>query len=147
MSELKGKVKQTLRTAETDGELVPVIVDDLGRQVFRPVQVRDLIRTAFATSTNITETSLLAGVAGEFHDPLWIVGSNSSDAAITLAFKATTGGSTQFSLRIPANSISTFAPSTPIPQDHSGSSWTVTNSATDDSTTTYSVTANFSVEA
>jgi len=133
-------------TAVANGDRVSASYDDVGRQLIRPIQVRDAIATAYITEADVGEISLLAGVSGEFHDLLWIVGANESDAAINLDFRGSTGGTVMMSLEIPANGTSGIAPAMPYRQAETDSAWTVQNSASDNSNTNYSVTAQFSKE-
>jgi hypothetical protein len=113
-------------TAVANGDRVSATYDDVGRQVMRPVQVRDLLQTAFAAVTNGTETTLLAGTAGVFHDLVYMMGANHSDAAVQVDIRQTTGGTIQSSLEIPANSTAGLAlGGATLPQDHADSTWTV----------------------
>lgn len=112
-------------TAVGAGDMVSFTADDLGRQLMRPVQVRDLIKTAYVSITNGTETTLLAGVAGAFLDCIMITASNNSDAAVSVDIRNVTAGNVIHTLRIPANSTAGWAPSVPWPQDATGNNWTV----------------------
>jgi hypothetical protein len=75
--------------------------------------------------TNGTETTLKAGVAGAYLDCIMLVGSNNSDAAVSVDIRAVTAGSIVHTLRIPANGTAGWAPSVPWPQDETGNNWTV----------------------
>jgi hypothetical protein len=112
-------------TAVAANDVVTSTHDDLGRQITRPVQVRDLIQTAYVSVTNGTETTLLAGSTGSFHDLIMLVGSNNSDAAVSVAIRAVTAGNIVNTLMIPANGTAGFAPTVPWPQDATGNNWTV----------------------
>jgi mannose/fructose/N-acetylgalactosamine-specific phosphotransferase system component IIB len=120
-----GVVTQTNPTAIADGNIGNFRMDDLGRQITRPVQVRDLIATAYVSVTNGTETTLKAGVAGAYLDCIMLVGSNASDAAVSVDIRAVTAGNIVHTLRIPANGTAGWAPSVPWPQDETGNNWTV----------------------
>lgn len=120
-----GVVTQTNPAVITDGNIGNFRMDDLGRQITRPVQVRDLIATAYVSVTNGTETTLRAGVAGAYLDCIMLVGSNNSDAAVSVDIRAVTAGSIVHTLRIPANGTAGWAPSVPWPQDETGNNWTV----------------------
>jgi hypothetical protein len=120
-----GVVSQTNPTAIADGNIGNFRMDDLGRQITRPVQVRDLIATAYVSVTNGTETTLRAGVAGAYLDCIMLVGSNASDAAVSVDIRAVTGGNIVHTLRIPANGTAGWAPQVPWPQDEMGNNWTV----------------------
>lgn len=111
-------------TAVAGGDIISASYDDLGRQLVRPVQVRDLLATAYATLTNGTETTLLAGATGVFHDLVYLMGSNVSDVATTVDIRAVTAGNVIMSLRIPANGTAGLSLPLPIPQDATGNNWT-----------------------
>ena len=138
--------RQTNQTAASDAADTFASADDLGRALTR-VQARDLIATAYATVTNITETTLLAAAASTFHDLLWIKLSNQSGAAVNVALRSSTGGTIVDTFSIPANSTVGYnVASTPLKANESASSWTFQNTASDDSTTTIVVSAEFSKE-
>lgn len=122
--------------------------DDLGRQLIRPLQVRDLISTAYATFANGTEATLLAGVAGAYLDLIYILAANNSTAAIGIDIRPSTAGSIVMHLEIPANGVVGVSLPVPIPQqatgDGTGGSWTV--DLPDVTGTTVSVSALFSRE-
>jgi hypothetical protein len=141
-----GVAVQANPTAVAGGDRVRFTADDLGRQITRPVQVRDLIKTAYVTEDEVGEVVLLAGASGEYHDLIYVLAANESTAAINLDFRQTTGGTVQMSLEVPANGTAGVSLAVPIPQDHADATWTVQNSAADNSTTVYSVTALFSKE-
>ena len=111
-------------TAVAGNDVVKSTHDDLGRQVMRPVQVRDLISTAYVSLTTGTETTLLAAVAGVYLDLVYVMGTNNSDAAVTVDIRAVTAGNIQTSVRIPANGTAGVALPVPIPQDETGNNWT-----------------------
>lgn len=111
--------------AAVASDYVPLAADDLGRQLVRPLQVRDLIFTAYASVTNGTETTLLGASAGNFHDLIMVVGSNNSDAAVSVDIRAVTGGNVINTLRIPANGTAGWTPPVPWPQDATGNNWTI----------------------
>lgn len=112
-------------TAVAAGDRVSFTADDLGRQVVRNVQVRDLVKTAYVSVTGGTETTLLAAVAGSFLDLIMIVASNNSDAAVSVDIRAVTAGNVVNTLRIPANGTAGWTPPVPWPQDATGNNWTV----------------------
>ena len=111
-------------TAVANGDVVKSTHDDLGRQVTRPVQVRDLVQTAYVSLTTGTETTLLAGASGVFHDLIHAIGTNNSDAAVTVDIRSATGGGIVTSIRIPANGTAGASLTVPIPQDVSADTWT-----------------------
>ena len=112
-------------TAVAGNDVVKATYDDLGRQVMRPLQKRDLIQSAYVSVANGTETTLLAASAGSFHDMIMVVGSNASDAAVSVDIRAVTGGNIINTLRIPANGTAGWTPPVPWPQDATGNNWTV----------------------
>ena len=116
---------QTNPTAVADGDIARIVTDDIGRTVTRPMQVRDLIVTAYVSVTSGTEATLLAASAGSFHDLIMVVGSNNSDAAVSVDIRAVTAGNIVNTLRIPANGTAGWAPAVPWPQDATGNNWTV----------------------
>lgn len=112
----------------------------------RPVNVRGSIMTAYATEDEVGEVTLLAGVAGEYHDIISVMCANESSAAINLDFRQTTGGSVTMSVEVPATGTAGISFPVPYRQAETDSTWTVQNSAADNSNTVYSVTALFSKE-
>lgn len=131
-------------TAVAGGDVVKTSHDDIGRVVTRPIQVRDLISTAYVSLTTGTETTLLAGVAGSYLDLVYVMGTNNSDAAVTVDIRAVTAGNVQTSIRIPANGTAGVALPVPIPQDETGNAWTC--DLPDITGTTVTVSALFSRE-
>lgn len=116
--------RQTNPTAASDGASAFQSSDDLGRTLTRPIQVRDLTKTAYATLTTGTETTLRAAVAGAYLDLIHIIGANNSDVAVTVDIRAVTAGNVIMSLQIPANGTAGIACPVPIPQDETGNNWT-----------------------
>lgn len=119
-----GVGRTTNPTAVANDQITRFISDDLGRQLIRPIQVRDLTVTARATLTNGTETTLLAAAAGSFHDLIYVMGANVSDAATTVDIRAVTAGNVMLTLQLPANGTSGVALPVPLPQDAMGNNWT-----------------------
>lgn len=111
-------------TAVAGGDRVRFTSDDLGRQLVRPVQVRDLIVTAYATLSNGTETTFLAASAGFFQDLVYVVAANNSDAAVTVHIRPVTAGNIVLSLQVPANGTAGIASPIPLPQSDTGNNWT-----------------------
>lgn len=130
------------------GDRVSATYDDLGRQLVRPVQIRDLIQTAYVAkttgSTFGTETTLLASAAGVFSDLIYVMGTNDSDAALTCDFRSGTANGIVFSLRIPANGTAGVSLAVPIPQDVATATWTL--DLPDVTGTNVSISALFSLE-
>lgn len=124
-----GIARQTNPTAVGAGDRVSATFDDVGRQLIRPVQIRDLLATAYAAlvsgSGYGTETSLLAGVSGEYHDLVYIMGSNTSSVAVKADIRASTGGTVIMSLEIPANGTAGVSLQVPLPAPFADQTWTV----------------------
>ncbi len=133
-------------TAVANGDVVKSTHDLVGRQLMRVNQVRNLLQTAYVTEDEIQEVTLLAGVSGVYHDLVYVLCANESTGAINLDFRQTTGGTIQMSVEVPANGTAGVSLPMPIPADHADATWTVKNSASDNSNTVYSVTGLFSKE-
>lgn len=132
-------------TAVAANDVVKSTYDDVGRQVVRQVQVRDLIQTARASVTNVTETTLLAGSASTFHDLIYIMASNNSTGATAIDIRSGTANGIVLTIDIPANSPAGVALPVPIPQDVAANAWTFQQQG-DVSNTTVVVSALFSKE-
>lgn len=111
-------------TAVAGGDIVKTSHDDLGRILTRPVQVRDLTLTAYASLTNGTETTLRAAVAGAYLDLIYVMGANNSDAAVTVDIRPVTAGNIVMTLQIPANGTAGIACPVPLPASDTGNNWT-----------------------
>lgn len=122
--QMGGMARTANPTAVAGGDVVKFSADKLGRQLNRPVQVRDLITTAYVSVANGTETTFKAASAGEFLDLVYIMGSNSSDAAVIVDIRAVTAGNILMSLAIPANGTAGVSLSVPFPQSEGGNNWT-----------------------
>lgn len=112
-------------TAVAANDVVKATFDDLGRQVVRTHQVRDLIATAYVSVTNGTETTLLAATAGAYLDCIAIMLSNNSTAALSVDIRPVTGGNIVHTIRIPADGTAGWAPPIPWPASDTGNNWTV----------------------
>lgn len=130
-------------TAVAAGDRVSATFDDLGRQITRPLQVRDLTLTAYATLNTNTETTLLAAVAGSFLDLVWIKFSNTSTGAVTIDVRDSTAGSIVDTWEVPATSVVGIAPALPYPQGNTGNNWTIDFNDSDISNTTIYVSGLF----
>lgn len=121
-----GIARTTNPSAVTDGQRVSASYDKLGRALTRPMQMRDNIATAYATLSNGTETTLLAGIAATFLDPIMVTGTNTSTAAVQVDLRCGTGGNIVMTWMIPASTgpIGLALP-VPWPQDATGNSWTI----------------------
>lgn len=142
--QIGGIARQANPTPVAANDVVKGTFDDVGRQLIRPVQVRDLTKTAYVSISNGTETTLRAAVAGAYLDLINLIGTNNSDAAITVDIRAVTGGNIQTSLRIPANGTAGASFTVPIPQDETGNNWTA--DLPDVTGTTVTLSALFSQE-
>ncbi len=122
-----GIARQANPTAVAAGDTVSSSYDDLGRQVMRPVQVRDLTVSAYASYATGTEATLLAATAGSLHDLVYILASNNSTAAIGIDIRPVLAGNIVMHLEIPANGVVGVATPVPYPQSASdtGNAWTV----------------------
>ena len=139
-----GVARTSNPTAVANGDRVQFHADKLGRQIMRPVQMRDLTTTAYTTLTNGTETSLLAGSASTFHDLIYVMGANQSDVAVTVDFRCGTAGAVVLSLQIPANGTAGIACPVPLPMPEVAQAWTADMS--DITGTSVDITALFSKE-
>ncbi|MEK6828668.1 MAG: hypothetical protein AABY15_00955 [Nanoarchaeota archaeon] len=144
MREVQAKLIATGRSAPdavaNQGQ-IEALFDSMGRQVMAPHQMRGFLATAYVALANGTETSLLAGVAGEYHDLLSITAANTSGAAIALTIRESTGGSTTTSIYAAASATTTINFPAPIPQSATDAAWTVDMG--DFSNTTVNITALF----
>ena len=124
-----GVARTSNPTAVASGDRVQFHADDLGRQIVRPVQVRDLISTAYVSkttgSTFGTETTLFAGATNTFHDLIYVLASNDSTAAIGMDIRSTVGGGVMMHLEIPANGVVGISTPVPLPAGDVGASWTI----------------------
>lgn len=141
-----GEARTSNPTAVGNGDATRLRTDDLGRQLVRPFQVRDLTTTAYVSLTDSSEDTLLSGSASTFHDLVYVMGANESDAAVSVDFRCGTGGSVILSLEIPANSTAGVAPAMPIPMPEVAQAWTAQNPGSDISNTTINITALFTKE-
>lgn len=116
-------------TAVAGGDIVNFRGDDLGRQLIRPVQVRDLISTAYVNkvtgSTFGTETTLFSGATNTYHDLIYVLASNDSTVAIGVDIRGTLAGNVLMHLEIPANGTVGIATPVPLPAGDVGASWTI----------------------
>lgn len=121
-----GVAMATNPTAVADGDRVNFRADDLGRQLIRNVQVRDLIATAYVTLTNGTEaTFLAAGGAGVFLDCISVLCANQSSAAVNIDFRSVTAGNVEFTVEVPAGGPGGITHPVPWPQSATNNNWTV----------------------
>ena len=114
----------TNTTYGVDGDYSPMSVDGIGRTIIRPIQVRGLLQTAYISFSNGTETTLLAGATGIYFDLVYVMATNSSDAAVTVDLRSATAGGIVTSIRVPANGTAGVSLAVPIPQDIAADTWT-----------------------
>lgn len=139
-----GEARRTNPTAVGDGDITNARFDDLGRQVMQPLQVRDLIFTARASTSTLAEVALFSGVAGVLHDLVYLSAANTSGAVVELSIRDTLGGGVVETLQVPANNTILFHPPVAIPQNEAANSWTIQNAGSGDiSSTTVTVSALF----
>lgn len=139
------RTRQTNPTAIASDN-VPPGADDLGRTLTRPIQVRDLTRTAYVTLTDSSEDTLLAATSGAYLDLIEVMCANASDAAQTIHLRASSGGNIVSTIVIPAESTAGIANTVPLPQGNIGNAWTAQNAGSGLSNTTVYITAKFSQE-
>ena len=139
-----GVARTSNPTPVTGGDRVNASYDDLGRQLTRPIQARDLVKTAYTSLTNGTEATLLAAVAGSYLDLVYLMGANNSDVAVTVDLSPVTAGNVVMTLQIPANGTAGIACPIPLPQGDTGNNWTA--DLPDITGTTVYLTALFSTE-
>ncbi len=108
-----------------DGEITSLSADNLGRMLVRPVQVRALIKTAYASVSSGTEATLITAATGEYLDLIKIMLSNNSTVAVGVDIRAVSGGNILQHYEIPANGVVGESLSIPWPQDATGNSWTI----------------------
>lgn len=130
--ELFGRVRTTNPSAITHNDPAPVSVDDLGRPVMTPYQVRDLVSTAQASTATLAEVTLLAGVASTLLDLVYLTAANTTGAAVRLDVRDNVGGGIVASLLVPANDTRILHIPVPIPQNEAGNSWTIKNAGSGD---------------
>ncbi len=131
-------------TKVTGGQVVKQSMDAIGRPLTRPVQVRELLATAYVSLTNGTETALATAAAGTYLDLVYIMGANTSSVAQQIDIRAVSGGNVMMTLYLPAQSTAGVSLPVPIPQDATGNAWTADNA--DVTNSTVYVSALFSKE-
>ena len=140
-----GKSRQRNVTAIGHGNYVEPALDDLGRQVNWPIQVRDMLSTAFASTATLAEVTLATANVGEFFDLIQVIAANNSGAAVSLDFRAVSGGNVLSTINVEGNTTQHVRFSPPYPQDATGNAWTIQNGGTGDiSNTAVDVAAIFS---
>ena len=131
-----GVARTTNPTAVDNVDRVDASYDDLGRQLVVPHQVRDLVFTAQAATSTLAEVTLLAGVAGVFHDLVEITCANNTSSSVRLSLRSATGGGVVKTFNILAvDTIQQTFP-VPLPQDVAADTWTIQNAGSGDTSTT-----------
>ena len=143
--QIGGVARTANPSAVAANDVVKATFDDLGRQLIRNVQIRDLIQTARASVTNVTETTLLAGSASTFHDLIYVLASNNSTGATAIDIRSGTANGVVLTIDLAANGVAGVSLPVPIPQDVAANAWTFQQQG-DVSTTTVTVSALFSKE-
>ncbi len=128
------------------GDSVSATFDTIGRQVMRPLQVRGLLTTAYATLSSNAETTLLAGAASTYHDLIYIAFANTSSVALNVDLRDATGTGILATFALPANATAGVSLTPPIPQNVAADTWTVKFNASDISNTTVYANALFAKE-
>lgn len=123
-----------------NGDYKEVQIDAERRTVTWPYQVRDLMKTGFATLTRGAETEVIGGDVSRKIDVFTITGANTSDAAQRVDIRVGTAGSIVDSLVIPATSVASKTYNVPLLSPEAGQSWTARNAGTDVSDSPVTVT-------
>lgn len=118
--------------------------DKVGRALSRPVQVRELLTTAYASLSTGTEATLATAGAGTYLDLIYIMLSNQSTAAVQVDIRAVSGGNIVKTYQVPGNGTVGESLSVPWPQDATGNAWTA--DLPDITGTTVNVSAMFTKE-
>lgn len=144
-SMLTYKASTTMPTALADGADSRPRSDKYNRPIFRPLQVRDLLATAYVSLSTGTEATLLAASAGKLYDLVWVLMSNQSTAAVQVDIRPITAGNILMTFQVPANGTVGIAPPLPLPGGaDTGNNWTV--DMPDVTGTTVNITGLFSQE-
>lgn len=124
-----GLLAQTANpSAASAGNLVGALSDKVGKQVVVG-SIRDLKINQITTITSsASETTVLTQVASTFLDVYGCIVTNTSATAVTVAFKDSTSGTTQFNIAVPAGDTRGFmlGESAAIKQTTINNNWTAT---------------------
>lgn len=93
-------------------------------QVFRSQDVRDEVSHTTTSLATGTETTIDAAETGYYHDLVLITGYNSSDAAVSITLRDTTGGDAVMTMTIPATDSRSLQFNPPLKQTTPASNWT-----------------------
>lgn len=103
-----GLAKTANPSAASDGNMTTVLLDKLGKQIVVG-SIRDLKVNQITTITaSASETTVLTAVASTFLDVYGVIVTNTSATAVTVAFKDSTAGTTQFNIAVPAGETRGF---------------------------------------
>ena len=138
-AKIQGITRQTSQIPANERDIADAYLDDLGRQITRPYQVRDLVKTALVSLTGGTKTSLIVGVTGAFMDLMQISVYNNSNAATTVDLLDES--TTVMTIPAPATSVTTYNFQIPKKQSATGVAWYV--DMPDLSGTTLQISADF----
>jgi hypothetical protein len=128
--QIGGRASSTIPTAVTDGQLVGLMADILGKLVVRVGASRQLIVQNTITLTTTTETTLLtAGSAGVFLDLTMLIISNTSATAVRVDIRDATAGTVRMSLYAPAGQTIGFTHPVTFTQTTAANNWTAQLSA------------------
>jgi hypothetical protein len=128
--QIGGRASSTIPTAVTDGQLVGLMADILGKLVVRVGASRQLIVQNTITLTTTTETTLLtAGAAGVFLDLTMLIISNTSATAVRVDIRDATAGTVRMSLYAPAGQTIGFTHPVTFTQTTAANNWTAQLSA------------------
>jgi hypothetical protein len=122
-------------TNTTNGNMVALMADKVGRAVVATNQVRDLVGVQQTNVSGTGETTIItAGGAGVFNDIVELIITTVNAAAATLTLKDATAGTTRAVLNYPNAASAPGTPlvipfPTPLPQAAANNNWTLTASA------------------
>lgn len=103
-----GLAKTANPTAVTDGQVVNGLYDKLGKTI-AVGSIRTLKVNQITTITSsASETTVLTQVASTFLDVYGCIVTNTSATSVTVAFKDSTSGTTQFNIAVPAGDTRGF---------------------------------------
>ena len=120
----------TYPTAATDGQIVAVMSDKVGRGVVVANAPRDLIGTVMLNSSSSSAVSFItAGGSGVFNDIISLIITNESSTATIVSLSDNGSGGTVYKFAIAANGGIVINFPTPLPQGTSNAAWDVLNSA------------------
>jgi hypothetical protein len=111
------------------------------------VQVRDLIKTGYASTSTQAEVTLASAASATFWDMISVMAANNSATAAQIDIRSGTAGTVIATVNVPANGTAGITFPVPLPQAEVAQAWTIKNSAGSDvSNWTVNVTALFSQE-